>query len=91
MRVTVFGGSGSGKSEYAENLAAAYADNNNIRKKYYIAAMKPFGVEAMGRSQRHHELRARKGFPTIELEGMQKGASGGGLKCWKKLVGASSS
>lgn len=62
----MIGGSGSGKSEYAENLAAACADKNGLKHKYYVAAMKPFGEEALQRIQRHHALRARKGFETIE-------------------------
>ncbi len=35
-------------------------------KKYYIAAMKPFGEEAQKRIARHHALRAGKGFETLE-------------------------
>ena len=67
MMVTVIGGSGSGKSEYAENLIKELAgsmDGNN--KLYYIATMKPYGREAAERINRHQKLRAGKGFITVE-------------------------
>lgn len=61
MLTVVTGGSGSGKSELAENIAV-----KSYGKKYYIAAMEPFGEEAMRRIQRHRKMRAEKGFETIE-------------------------
>lgn len=61
MMTIVTGGSGSGKSELAENIAVKYNG-----KKYYVAAMEPFGEEAMIRIQRHRKMRAEKGFETIE-------------------------
>lgn len=73
MLLLVIGGSASGKSEYAEARAVAAAcqsKNAEIRanagKKYYIAAMKPFGEEAGKRIARHQALRAGKGFETLE-------------------------
>lgn len=63
MLIIVTGASGSGKSEYAENLACKLAQN---AKKYYIATMQPYGTEGQERIQRHHRLRAGKGFETIE-------------------------
>lgn len=41
--VTVIGGSGSGKSEYAENLIKELQGNTKDNKLYYIATMKPYG------------------------------------------------
>lgn len=61
MLTVVTGGSGSGKSELAENIAVKYDG-----KKYYIAAMEPFGEEARIRIERHRNMRAEKGFKTIE-------------------------
>lgn len=62
MVTVVIGGSGSGKSEYAENLTIQSGNKN----KFYIATMEPFGVEAEKRIQRHRQLRKDKGFRTIE-------------------------
>lgn len=61
MLTVVTGGSGSGKSEIAENIAVKFSG-----KKYYIAAMQPFGDEALKRIERHRKMRAEKGFETIE-------------------------
>ncbi len=62
MIILVTGGSGSGKSEYAENLAVKLHRNNLI----YIAAMMPQDEESIHRIARHRELRKDKGFHTIE-------------------------
>ena len=59
----VTGGSGSGKSEYAENLAVRLAKGQAL---YYVAAMQPCGEEGQERIRRHRALRAGKGFETIE-------------------------
>lgn len=63
MLVLVTGVSGSGKSEYAEQLCCQLAGKG---KKYYVAAMKPYGKEGRERIARHHKLREGKGFITIE-------------------------
>ena len=42
MFALIFGGSGSGKSEYAEKLSCELAQKN---EKYYIATMIPYGEE----------------------------------------------
>ena len=65
MFVLIIGGSGSGKSEYAENLAAAYGRREEL-PLFYIATMQPWGEEGRKRVLRHHKLRAGKGFETIE-------------------------
>ena len=59
----IYGGSGSGKSEYAESLVLAQADPGS---RYYIATMRAYGEEGRQRVLRHQKLRAGKGFQTIE-------------------------
>ena len=61
MRVLVVGGSGSGKSAYAERLAARLAE-----QRTYVATMRNEGTEADERIRRHREQRADLGFVTIE-------------------------
>ena len=65
MILLVTGGSASGKSEYAENRALQLAKAEQ-KKLIYLAAMKPFGEEAAKRIERHRQLRAGKGFETVE-------------------------
>lgn len=62
MIALVIGGSGSGKSEYAEGLIAAAKAVRNI----YVATMKPWDEECEKRIERHRRLRSHKGFETIE-------------------------
>ena len=61
MLTLVIGGSGSGKSTYAENLL-----KNAPGRKLYIACMQPYGPEAEARIARHRAMRAGKGFETVE-------------------------
>lgn len=58
----VYGGSGSGKSEFAENLAMAQSQGTLI----YLATMAAFDQESQRRIRRHRELRSGKGFQTEE-------------------------
>jgi adenosylcobinamide kinase/adenosylcobinamide-phosphate guanylyltransferase len=62
MIVLVTGGSGSGKSEFAENLAVSYGSDNLI----YIATMFPYDEEALKKIERHKIMRKDKKFITIE-------------------------
>ena len=63
----ITGGSGSGKSEYAEQKLMEYASHSKGNKKrYYIATMMPFGKETEEKIARPRRLRAGKGFETIE-------------------------
>ena len=65
MILLVTGGSASGKSEYAENRALQMAKEGK-RTLIYLAAMMPFGKDAEKRIERHRQLRAGKGFETVE-------------------------
>ncbi len=58
----ITGGSGSGKSEYAENLVLSAGEGERI----YIATMIPYGEEGRQRVERHRKLRAQKRFRTVE-------------------------
>lgn len=62
----VIGGSGSGKSEYAESRVMALARACPSLKKYYLATMIPYGKEGKERIERHKNLRKGKGFITLE-------------------------
>lgn len=89
MIYLVYGGSGSGKSEFAEALAVDLAGADG--RKIYLATMKNDSGEARNRIERHKKLRAGKGFETIEqsrnieeaLEGalaLEGGIQGGSRK-----------
>lgn len=65
MMVLIIGGSGSGKSAYAEDLACSLAEREGT-SKYYLAAMQVFDQEDERRVTRHRALRKGKGFLTIE-------------------------
>ncbi len=64
MLVLVIGGSGSGKSEYAEKRMLEFAG----RKKIYLATMESGSTEAKERICRHRKLRESKGFVTVERQ-----------------------
>lgn len=66
MLELVTGGSGSGKSEYAESLAVNAYRQNPEGMLYYIATMQPSDEECLKRIEKHRRMRARKGFTTIE-------------------------
>lgn len=63
MITLIMGGSGSGKSAYAEDYALAQAGEAS---KYYIATMQIYDAEGQRKVERHRKLRAGKGFVTIE-------------------------
>ena len=62
MFVLIIGGSGSGKSAYAEKRLLAM----EAEKKHYIATMRVFDEEGKKRVEKHRTLRREKGFLTIE-------------------------
>lgn len=68
MLYLVTGGSGSGKSAYAEQIAVElYGAQNSRGKLYYVATMYPYEDGETGeRIARHRLMRQGKGFETIE-------------------------
>jgi len=66
MLTLIYGGSGCGKSEFAEKLAVHAAYKNGAAPIYYIATMQPFDAESQCRIERHRRMRARKNFRTVE-------------------------
>lgn len=62
MLVVVTGGSGSGKSTFAEETVLSLGEARRI----YIATMQAFDEESHRRIRRHRHMRAGKGFETIE-------------------------
>lgn len=70
----ITGGSGSGKSEYAENCIVHYHEKMKEKQVLvYIATMEPFGEETQRKIARHRSMREGKGFQTVE--------------CYRDLVG----
>ena len=62
MFIVVSGGSGCGKSAYAEQCVLDFGP----AKRYYIATMYPFDEESHERIKRHRAMRAEKNFETVE-------------------------
>lgn len=65
MLYIVTGGSGSGKSEYAEQTAVQ-CRNRTGGTLWYLATMWIWDDEGRKRVERHRRMRAAKGFETIE-------------------------
>lgn len=97
MMILVVGGSGSGKSSYAEEMAVSLARENVneiTMKKYYLATMQVFDQEGLEKVDRHKNLRKGKGFLTIEqptgifgaLEKMETGDRTVLLECISNLT-----
>lgn len=63
MLIEVIGGSGSGKSEFAEQRCMELCRG----RKLYIATMQPFDEESRKRIERHRKMRAGKQFDTVEV------------------------
>ena len=64
MLALITGGSGSGKSAYAEELCVSW--NKRGRSMVYIATMYPFDEESHRRIARHRDMRRDKNFDTVE-------------------------
>lgn len=62
MITLVTGGSGSGKSEYAEALVMC----SGCPRRFYVATMEVYGGEGEEKVRRHRLLRRGKGFVTLE-------------------------
>ena len=61
MKALIVGGSGNGKSAFAEKVAAKLGG-----KMIYIATMPIYTEEDLKVVERHHKLRAGRGFETLE-------------------------
>ena len=91
MMYLIIGGSGSGKSAYAEELLFSLPDAG---KKYYIATMQVYDEESRRRVQKHRKQREGKKFYTIEqpvhvsgaLTQMDAGKKSAMLECVSNLV-----
>ena len=87
MLTLVTGGSGSGKSAFAEDRVLSFGDAQRI----YIATMHPFDEESHKRIERHQKMRAGKCFETVECyTGLKNVKLPGGcvvlLECMSNLV-----
>lgn len=88
MFYIVTGGSGSGKSEYAEKLAM----DTGASLRIYLATMMVWDEEGKERVKRHRAMRAEKGFKTVEwytdLERFRPDEEGAAilLECMSNLV-----
>ena len=93
MLELVTGGSGSGKSAYAESRICEWnrQDSNPL---FYIATMYPYGEETEKKIERHRILRKGKGFETLEWytglkQHLEEGSLQGSdvlLECMSNLV-----
>ena len=87
MMILVTGGSGSGKSVFAEDCIVFFGNARRI----YIATMYPFDEESKKRVKRHQAMRQGKGFDTLECYiGLARAAIPEGstvlLECMSNLV-----
>lgn len=62
MLITVTGGSGSGKSAFAEELVLKQGE----KKRYYLATMRSWDEECERKIEKHRKMRQAKQFKTIE-------------------------
>lgn len=62
MIIFVYGGSGSGKSAFAEEISSHYGGS----EKYYVATMKVFDEEGKERVAKHRQQREGRNFKLIE-------------------------
>ena len=80
MLELVTGGSGSGKSTYAESRICEY-NRQAPKPLFYIATMFPYGEETEKKIERHRILRKGKGFETLEwYTGLKQHLEDGSLK-----------
>lgn len=63
MLILITGGSGSGKSAYAEKYLTGISKGCDM---YYIATMQVFDKEGEAKVERHRRMRSSRGFTTIE-------------------------
>ena len=80
MLELVTGGSGSGKSAYAESRICEY-NRQAPKPLFYIATMFPYGEETEKKIERHRMLRKGKGFETLEwYTGLRQHLQAGSLQ-----------
>ena len=89
--ILISGGSGSGKSAYAEEIAYQLSSARNEQNLWYVATMYPYDEESQERVARHRRMRSGKGFQTEEcFTGLQRLRSHQGdtvlLECISNLV-----
>ena len=63
MNILLTGGSGCGKSSFAESLVMKFP-----LPRWYVATMQSYGAESEMKIARHRAMRATKGFETIESQ-----------------------
>lgn len=91
MMTLIIGGSGSGKSAYAEAYVEACAPK---KRKYYLATMQVYDKEGREKVEKHRHMREGKHFITVEqpvqieksLEKMETGHLYVLLECMSNLV-----
>jgi adenosylcobinamide kinase/adenosylcobinamide-phosphate guanylyltransferase len=91
--ILILGGSGSGKSAFAEKKIKHISDKNKL-KMYYLATMKVYGEREEKIVEDHRKMRAGKGFETIEqpedivqcLGKMEGGKNAALLECMSNLA-----
>lgn len=66
MLYVITGGSGSGKSAYAEEKIVKLCESAGGGTKLYVATMIPYGEETRRKIARHRKMRAEKAFLTKE-------------------------
>lgn len=62
MFIVITGGSGSGKSEFAEKNALQLYNNFCSENLFYLATMMPFGNETIDKIQKHKKNEIWKRF-----------------------------
>lgn len=93
MMTFVIGGSKSGKSAYAQELAISAARSGE-RRLYYLATMQVRDAQDAAKVEQHRALRAGRGFFTVEqptdvqksLKHMQAGERAALLECISTLT-----
>lgn len=75
MFYLISGGSGSGKSEFAESISVELHEKTEKEQLLYIATMMAYDEEAQKKIWRHRIMRREKGFTTLECFTNLKGTS----------------
>lgn len=75
MFYLISGGSGSGKSEFAERISVELHKKTEKESFLYIATMMASDEEAQKKIRRHRTMRREKGFTTLECFTNLKNAS----------------